>query len=172
VPDALTFKIAKHAVIVVTPSSVVYRWCDYEGRLHRENIGRTSLGHLLAKQLNAQKARQCAGDGTPYPYGFFIWTNGQRLCWLHEHRETVITSFVSPKNLTCGRENLARVELPRTLTTWFCTCGNEWNTFDGRRRGDLPAFTSGLPPSAFLVADGRRIRIGMSSDKIHTSIRD
>ena len=91
VPDALTFRIAKHAEIVVTGRGVVYRWCDYEGRIHRENIGRTSIGRLLAKQLDAQKAPRCAADGTPYPYGFFTWTNGQRLWWLDEHRGTVTT---------------------------------------------------------------------------------
>jgi hypothetical protein len=45
-PDALTYRIAKHAEIVVTGRGVVYRWCDYEGRIHRENIGRTSIGRL------------------------------------------------------------------------------------------------------------------------------
>jgi hypothetical protein len=91
VPDALTYRIAKHAEIVVTSRGVVYRWCDYEGRIHRQNIGRTSIGRLLAKQLDAQKTPRCAADGTPYPHGFFTWTNGQRLCWLDEHRETVTT---------------------------------------------------------------------------------
>lgn len=89
-PDALTYRIAKHAEIVVTGRGVVYRWCDYEGRIHRENIGRTSIGRLLAKQLDAQKTPRCAADGTPYPNGFFTWTNGQRLWWLAEHRGTVI----------------------------------------------------------------------------------
>jgi hypothetical protein len=90
-PDALTYRIAKHAEIVVTGRGVVYRWCDYEGRIHRENIGRNSIGRLLAKQLDAQKTPQCAADGTPYPYGFFSWTNGQRLCRLNEHRATATT---------------------------------------------------------------------------------
>jgi len=83
-PDALTFRIAKHADIVVTGRGVIYRWCDYEGRIHRH-----------AKQLDAQKAPRCAADGTPYPFGFYGWTNGQRLHWLDEHRETVRLSTTS-----------------------------------------------------------------------------
>jgi hypothetical protein len=93
-PDALTYRIAKHAEIVVTVRGVVYRWCDYEGRIHWENIGRTSIGRLLARQLDAQKTPRCAPDGTPYPNGFFTWTNGQRLCWLDQHRGTVTTDAV------------------------------------------------------------------------------
>jgi hypothetical protein len=91
-PDALTYRIAKHAEIVVTGRGVVYRWCDYERRIHREDIGRTPIGRLLAKQLDSQKTPRCAADGTPYPSGFSSWTNGQRLCWLDEHRGTVTTS--------------------------------------------------------------------------------
>ena len=75
-PDALTFKIAKHADIVITRKGVVYRWCDLNGRIHRESIGHTSLGRLLARQWDAQKTPPCAGDGTLYPCGFFSWTNG------------------------------------------------------------------------------------------------
>ena len=88
-PDALTFRIAKHADIQVTSRAVIYRWCDYGGRIHREDIGCTSIGRLLAKQLDAQRPPRCAGDGTPYPCGFLGWTNGQRLCWLEQHREAV-----------------------------------------------------------------------------------
>jgi hypothetical protein len=88
-PDALRFKIAAHADIIVSQKGVTYRWCDIDGKVRREDIGRTSIGRLLAKQLDAQKAPRCAADGTPYSYGFFAWTNSQRLKWLHEHRETV-----------------------------------------------------------------------------------
>jgi hypothetical protein len=88
-PDAIRFKIAAHADIIVSQRGVTYRWCDIDGKVRREDIGRTSVGRLLAKQLDAQKAPRCAADGTAYPYGFFSWTNSQRLNWLHEHRETV-----------------------------------------------------------------------------------
>jgi hypothetical protein len=88
---ALTFGITTKAEILVTTKRVVYRWCDDEGRIHCQDIGRTSIGRLLAKQLDAQKVPRCAGDGTAYPYGFYSWTNGQRLNWLHEHRETLTT---------------------------------------------------------------------------------
>ena len=90
-PDSLTFKIAKHADIMVTDRAVTFRWCDYDGCIHHEDIGRTSIGRLLAKQLDTHKPPQCASDGTPYPCGFFTWTNGQRLYWLDQHRETVST---------------------------------------------------------------------------------
>jgi len=88
-PDAIRFKIAAHADIIVSQRGVTYRWCDIDGKVRRENIGRTSIGRLLAKQLDAQKTPRCAADGTPYPHGFFTWTNGQRLCWLNEHLGTV-----------------------------------------------------------------------------------
>lgn len=45
---------------------------------------------------------------------------------------------------------------PRKEDKWFCTCGNEWNTFDTAQR----AFISGVRPSASLAADGQRIRSG------------
>ena len=76
---ALTFGITTKAEILVTTKRVVYRWCDDEGRIHCQDIGRTSIGRLLAKQWDAQKTPRCAADGTPSPYGFSSWTNGQRL---------------------------------------------------------------------------------------------
>jgi hypothetical protein len=49
---------------------------------------------------------------------------------------------------------------PRKEDKWFCTCGNEWNTFDTAASAP-PASTSGLQASAFHALAGRRIRIGM-----------
>lgn len=49
---------------------------------------------------------------------------------------------------------------PRKEDKWFCTCGNEWNTFDTGGVAQR-ACTSGLRPSACHVAAGRHIRIGI-----------
>jgi hypothetical protein len=46
---------------------------------------------------------------------------------------------------------------PRKDDEWFCTCGNEWNTFDTGGVAQA-ASTSGLRPNASHVADGRRTR--------------
>jgi hypothetical protein len=89
--DAIRFKLAAHADVTVSHRGVTYRWCDIDGKVRKEDIGPTSIGRLLAKQLDAQKTPRCAADGTPYPYNFFSWTNGQRLWWLDEHRGTVTT---------------------------------------------------------------------------------
>jgi len=92
--DALRFRLASNADIIVSHRGVTFRWMDTNGMVRREDIGRTSVGRLLAKQLEAQKTPRCAADGTPYPQGFFTWTNGRRLCWLDEHRETATTDAV------------------------------------------------------------------------------
>ena len=54
---------------------------------------------------------------------------------------------------------------PRKEDQWFCTCGNEWNTFD--TGGVCPAcLHQGLKRSASRVAAGHRIRSGILSDLI------
>jgi hypothetical protein len=82
-PDAIRFKIAAHADFVVSQQGITYRWCDIDGRVRKEDIGGTSIGRLLAKQLG--RMNKCAKDGTPYPEDFWSWSNGQRLVWLDDH---------------------------------------------------------------------------------------
>jgi len=48
---------------------------------------------------------------------------------------------------------------------WSCACGHGWNTFDTEEASARLTCISGLKPSASPVADGRRIRIGMRTEK-------
>jgi hypothetical protein len=91
-PDALTYCINATAELVVSTKRVVYRWRNDSGQINCQDISRTSIAKLLAKQMEAQKTPRCAGVGTAYPCGFYSRTNGQRLNWLHEHRDTVTTT--------------------------------------------------------------------------------
>jgi len=84
-PDAIRFKITAHADFVVNQRGITYRWRDIDGRVRKEDIGGTSIGRLLAKQLGSNTGRRCAKDGTPYPEDFWSWSNGQRLVWLDDH---------------------------------------------------------------------------------------
>jgi hypothetical protein len=77
-PDAIRFKLASNADIIVSQKGVTYRWMDFDGRVRKENIGGTSVGRLMARQLSGGRGR-CAKDGTPYPPDFWQWSNGKRL---------------------------------------------------------------------------------------------